>query len=489
MKKFSTSWLPPFLAPILLLGLIINAGAQGITLEDFGHQKMKINGTLAVGARPTLVILLDLADTGSFAHSNSYYDNLVFNVFNTNSAGLRSVNGFMLVNSHARFSLARAGAGLIGPLKLPAAERTQALTNDTMRSGFTIQAAWTAGFNFAQFDSNGDGRITHDELLVLIFNNLTQDDSGAARWANPSGIHGADFTPPDSPVSFGIMVGLMTQRVSFATLCHEFTHVLGTRDLYGGLNGETVCYNYQYTLMSCTITRADDMVSFGLDAWHKLQLGWVDPRIRLLSTGGVETTAAAQSVAATDAPVILYDPARGSKEFFLVEYRTRNSPGGAGYEDDLPSNGLAIWHVVHDANNNLFQFANGIPSVRLYGPPDLQPGTGPNLLWNNNVTTPLLTWADGTATSTKINVKPFNSGDGSVAFEWFTPSETWVEFQYSGVEQGSFAQPFNTLAEAVNAASHGGIVRFKRSGSSAEALTISKRLDFQASGGAVTIGR
>lgn len=477
----------PFVALFALsIELWFNTDSRAATLEDFGYQNMKVNGNPALGARPLLVILLDLANTGRFDHSSSYYDNLVFNPFNITPAGLRSVNGFMLVNSHARFSLARAGTGLMGPLQLPADQRTKALTNDLMRAGYAITAAALAGFNFAQFDDNNDGRITSDELLVLIFDNVNQTDSGASRWANPNGT-GADFTPAGSPVSISMSVGLMTQHVSFATLCHEMSHVLGTKDLYGIWN--VTCHNYQYTLMSCTISGADDRFSYGLDAWHKLQLGWVEPRIRSLTTGGVESVAAAQLVAATDAPIILYDPARGTSEFFIVEYRTSTSPGGAGYEDDVPSNGLGIWHIVHDANKNLIEFANVGQSVWLEGQPGLQRGENTNMLWTSNTSTPSLRWLDGTITPTRIAVRPFNTGDASITFEWITASDTWVEFQYHGTELGTFTQPFNTLSEAATAATHGGTVKFKQSGTSAETLSLSKRLDLQALGGPVTIGQ
>lgn len=486
----SSRWLPGTTRIIVLIGLIFSANAQTVTLEDFGYQNMKVNGHPALGARPLLTILLDLADTGTFAHDNAYYDNLVFNPFNTNAAGVRSVNGFMLVNSHARFSLARAGAGLLGPLSLPAEERTQAITNDIMRGGFALVAATRAGFDFAPFDENADGRITSDELILLIFDNLNQADSGAARWANTAGINGGEFTPPGSPVAFKMEVAQMTQRVSFATLCHELSHVLGTKDLYGIWN--VTCHSLGYTLMSCTIRGADDMSSYGLDSWHKMQLGWVEPRIRSLATGGVETVTAAQSLEATDAPIILYNPARGPREFFLIEYRTRTSPWGSGYEDDLPSSGLGIWHVVHDANKNLMQWVGVGQSVWLEGQPNLQRGADADMLWTGNTTTPFLRWSDGTnitSTATRLWVRNFNPGDGSLTFEWLTASDTWVDFHYHGTESGSFAQPFNTLAEAVNAASRGGTVKFKQAGASAEILSISKPLYLQTLGGPVTIGR
>ena len=127
--------------------------------------------------------------------------------------------------------------------------------------------------------------------------------------------------------------------------------------------------------------------------------------------------------------------------------------------------------------------------MSLEGQPNLQPGADANLLWTSNTTTRFLTWSDGTVTPTRITVRSFNPGDGNITFEWTTASDTWVDFQFNGTELGTFVQPFNTLGEAVNAASHGGTVKFKQSGASAETLTISKRLNLQAVGGPVTIGQ
>jgi M6 family metalloprotease-like protein len=488
MNGLSTSRLPLRAAWLVFIhAAIVSAGAQPATLEGFGYQNMKVNGTPALGARPTLVILLDLAASGGFAHPSAYYDNLVFNPFNTNAAGVRSLNGYMIVNSHARFSLTRAGPGLVGPLQLPADQLAKALTNDVMRAGFALAAAVNAGVNFASYDANADGRITVNEFAVLAFDNINPKPEGATRWANPDGVNGAEFTPAGSSVSIGMNVGLLAQQAGFGTICHEFAHAaLNADDLYGGANGQTVCYNEHYTPMSCTIGSPDDMLSFGLDAWHKLQLGWVEPRIRSLHAGGVETIAAAQIITATDAPIILHDPARGFGEFFLVEYRTSTSPAGAGYEDNLPSSGLGIWRVVHDANRNKFQYPDGTQSVTLAGQPNLQAGSDTNLLWTSNTTTPFLTWADGTVTPTRITVKSFNPGNGSLAFEWITSADTWVDFQHFGLEQGSFETPFNTLAEGVAAASHGGTLKLK-AGIGTEQLTIAKRVTLEAVGGPVTV--
>jgi len=478
-------------AAILLCGLLsaLPTKVPGVTLDDFGYQKM---GLQALGARPALVILLDLANTGTFSHPTSYYDDLVFNFFNTNSAGVRSVNGFFLENSHGRFYLTRAGAGIIGPLQLNATDRAMAATNDIARGGIAINAAVAAGFDFAPYDANNDGIIIASEVQVMIFDNLTQNDSGAARWANPTGpTNAVAFTPPGSSKSISMYVGLLTQRVSFATLCHEVSHIIGTKDLYGVWN--VTCHGVRYTLMSCTITTADDMETYGLDAWHKLQLGWVEPRIRTLGPGGVESITAAQSLAATDAPIILYDPAHGTHEFFLLEYRTSTSPWGSGYDANIPTSGLGIWHVVHQPDFTIYEWSGLGQSVWLKGQPSLQRGQDTNQLWTSGTTTPPLFWmTDGTNStpiSTSVKVRPFAPGAGSITVEWLTASDTWVHFSYFGSENGTFANPFNTLAEGVAAASYGGIIKLKP-GSTAETVNnLNKALTLEAIGGAVTMGQ
>jgi hypothetical protein len=69
--------------------------------------------------------------------------------------------------------------------------------------------------------------------------------------------------------------------------------------------------------------------------------------------------------------------------------------------------------------------------------------------------------------------------------------ETWVDFAYPGApnfpEVGSFAFPFNTLAEGVNSAQAGSIIQIK-AGSGNETIRITKPLYLRAYGGPVRIG-
>lgn len=63
----------------------------------------------------------------------------------------------------------------------------------------------------------------------------------------------------------------------------------------------------------------------------------------------------------------------------------------------------------------------------------------------------------------------------------------WVDFAYTGPEHGSEAQPFRTLARAVDAVVEDGTVRIK-AGVSSETMTIAKGMTLRAEGGAVSIG-
>lgn len=86
---------------------------------------------------------------------------------------------------------------------------------------------------------------------------------------------------------------------------------------------------------------------------------------------------------------------------------------------------------------------------------------------------------DSRALATLINQRPNLYGAASTR---------WVDFAYSGPENGSFAQPFNTFAEGVAAVPAGGTVRIK-AGARRETGTFSRPCTVQSFNGDVTIGR
>jgi hypothetical protein len=268
-------------------------------------------------------------------------------------------------------------------------------------------------------------------------------------------------------------------RASFMSITHELSHSLGTVDLYANN-----CRSSGLTLMSCTIFATDDdRRTYHLDPWHKMRLGWLRPRIFTLGSGGVATVAASQ-INSPNTPVILHDPAKGTSEYFLVEFRN-NQIAGADHDihiGDLSqptpitgaNNGMAIWHI-----------AAGNPPAYHEGAPDLTLGN--SALWNGQAT-PLLRWRDGSLTATRLNPIVIVSEGRELIFTWTTAADTWVDFSYTGFENGSFANPFNTIAEAAGAASLGGTLKIK-AGTTSERPNLTKQLTLEAVGGPVTIGQ
>ena len=131
-----------------------------------------------------------------------------------------------------------------------------------------------------------------------------------------------------------------------------------------------------------------------------------------------------------DAPLIVYDPKHGTTEYFLLEYRSALNPAGSTYDQNVASNGLAIWHVFTPENNAPIEIpsltvikrraqqlsAGTDKSVFLDGAPDLT--RGGNTLWASNQVTPPLRWLDGSETGTRIKVRPFNPTDPSITVEF-----------------------------------------------------------------------
>jgi hypothetical protein len=82
-----------------------------------------------------------------------------------------------------------------------------------------------------------------------------------------------------------------------------------------------------------------------LDPWHKMLVGWIEPRVYDIATPGFATLAAqhlSSSEPALTRPILLFDPHKGSREFFLLEYRAQSPVGGR------PIGGKPTrWAVLH----------------------------------------------------------------------------------------------------------------------------------------------
>ena len=332
---------------LLILALLtaVTAHLQAATLQDFGYEHMTVNGEVSTGHRPMLVILASFTGAEPFGHGTNdtrYYDDLMFNFFTR-----PGVNNYFLEVSDGRFFWSRGG---LVSVTLPFAHMftnfnpnvtaPRGLRDQLYASNIIHRAMTTTSFNFAGYDDNNNGTVSQEELQIVIISN-DGEYSGANRGAGCIRPSGSALT-----VCAG-SVALLNHRTGIATICHELSHSLGTLDLYGA----DECLNRSVSLMSCTLSFPDDPDIYHLDPWHKLQLGWVEPRIFSATAGGYASVPAAQ-VIDPNTPIILYDPAQGVNDFFILEYRARNRTAGPFNDANTSGNGLALWRVRQDSAKN-----------------------------------------------------------------------------------------------------------------------------------------
>jgi hypothetical protein len=354
-----------------------------------------------------------------------------------------------------------------------------------------ISKVMTSGaFNFGKYDLNHDNFLTVDELAIAIIVNDTNFGVGA---------RSSPIVPLGTDLKWGYTSGghpnVSIVKGDYRTIifCEEFEETLGPKDIYGSDD------------LSMTLSPQsggwwiDTDPLYYMDPWNRMELGWCQPRIASLTADGTATLPADQAGDPTG-PVILYDPSRGTQEFFILEYRTHSTAlYGTGYDAnvaDQKSDGLVIWHIQQDGGHNPTSVkspvsANLTPAVWAETSPDLLPNANVDpVLWGNNSTTPNLSWIDGTQTLTTLHVRPFSPGANSITVDWSSGLEddTWVDFKYSGsIQDGRFDSPFNTFAQGTNAVPYGGTLRLK-TGSSSEKPNIAKPMHLKAYNGPVTIG-
>ncbi len=224
--------------------------------------------------------------------------------------------------------------------------------------------------DFNSFDRDGDGTISKQELIIFLIiatKDADPDGKGANTNATNRGTKPSCFIPKGSNVSICPSIGSASEHASFASVAHELSHSLGTKDNYGPWSFG-LCLNNRATLMECTVGGARDAPDrtdqyVHLDPWHKLQFAWQEPRIAdLAEPFGCQSLRAPNTKPWIDErhrTILLYDSGRGTSEYFLLEYRNPRADGG-GYDENVAETGLAVWHVMTDSSGDLKEIPLGI---------------------------------------------------------------------------------------------------------------------------------
>ena len=354
------------------------------TLAAFGHGTIVQQGKPALGPRRLAVVLVEYdndADDNftpfSAVHPAEYYEKLAFGQqsppFSTsNPVNPASLDGYFRECSANRFWIERTA--VVGPIRMGP------LTNGGNPQERARQIITKAGeVNpriFTDSDLNGDGTVASSEMLLLIIENFkplqpaNRDNTplqvtwqGAAKTVN---LHVA-FDGPLTP---------------FYQIAHELSHSIGTIDMYNSGAGNSLL-----TLMGGYSFTGNDQVPVHLDAWHKLALGWCEPRRRRVTRPGEDVIVEVTANRPTG-PLILWHPARATSEYFIVERRSSNGTNRA-YDSGFPGDGAVIWRVTPAG---LAPTALGAPNLAVGG----------NGVWGSGQTTPPLPWSDGTSSGVRL---------------------------------------------------------------------------------------
>jgi M6 family metalloprotease-like protein len=205
-----------------------------------------------------------------------------------------------------------------------------------------VLAADAAGFDFSQYDNDGDGKV---DVVNIVHQGPGEEESGNANdiWSHSWSLSSAGV---GSVSVDGVTVNdyvIQPERwsgggmITIGVFAHEFGHAMGLPDLYdtdnssGGIGDWGIMASGSYN----QTTNSGDTPAH-MSAWCKYYLGWVTPT----SVSGTLTDEPIDQAATTADVYQLLSGTKTSGEYFLVENRQKS-----GFDYGLQGDGLLIWHI------------------------------------------------------------------------------------------------------------------------------------------------
>jgi hypothetical protein len=394
------------IAALLFALAALAAGAPRTAALDrgiFGWRVAEVSGT-----RPLLVIWIrepDAMAQDELTKYRTYYQDAVFGRIGTAPTGAphdhleRSVLNYFREVSSGKFTWSRAG--FVGPLN--AHVKGQPAT-EVVR--LAIDAAATdGGFDFRPFDVNHDGRIAAQELAILVITNAAVPQrSDAVAFAD------RNVMVPAQGVALAGGAAMVGENDGFATVNHHLFRLLAPEavDIEGW---PQKCFALNGGRSLLAERTAINPLIMHPDPWHKMLVGWVEPRVYDIAKPGIAQLAAhhlSSSEPALARPILLFDPKKGTREFFLLEYRAL-SPVGFDQADLLA--GLVVWQVALDGTNRPFAVPAdrpnckgetlSVPSLFVRAPNWQLGGNTPYLPFHSPFS---LKWLDGKDSGTRVTL-------------------------------------------------------------------------------------
>jgi M6 family metalloprotease-like protein len=193
---------------------------------------------------------------------------------------------------------------------------------DAIRGRKVIEAA-NAAVNYATFDRNSDNQITDDELVIYL---VQEAQSPAQNCGGTRSIKaGAALDGKTFPKAYS----------GGTTLTNTITHIHETSHQALGHN------DHQYSAGRLDVSGPTcglaNTAFWDYNSWHKLHFGWTTPTV--VSKDGYYDVGRWDT---TRQSYLLYDPDKGTSNYFLVENRQQVANS---YDQTASDSGLVIWRV------------------------------------------------------------------------------------------------------------------------------------------------
>jgi len=314
----------------VLAAFALAAAAPGLypsPAYDFSHvgtpHAPLFNPSNGTNDRPLLIVVTMFSDEDEPTTTNRAAIDAKF-------FGPRSVTDYLRSSSFNALTFSRAtetsdveNDGIVHVNMIPTHASWMG-TVETTRHQQLLQAA-DPMVHFDDFDRNGDDAITDDELTII---EVQETDAATYTCGGTRGI--AEPTKLDDMTLGGVksvsFSGSSTNKITHA---HEIMHqALGARD-NGYVSGSL-------DIMGATCGLDEDAF-FDANSWNKLHLRWATPTV-VTADGfyGIDRWDTSGD------SFLLYDPERGTNDYFLVENRTRSANS---FDEDASDAGLVIWRV------------------------------------------------------------------------------------------------------------------------------------------------
>ncbi len=178
----------------------------------------------------------------------------------------------------------------------------------------------------------GDGALDPFDGVAFLYPGPVASAPRRALWPHRASLRAGGRVLP----YFVKNVGAEEEPEPIGVLCHEFGHLLGLPDQYGVAHRTGVG---DFCLMALGHRGGGESGvdrPFGLCAWCRAALGWLRPAA--VDPCAIQDLALGPSTAGRGEAFVV--PGEGTSECFLLENRRR-----AGWDADLPGEGLLVWRV------------------------------------------------------------------------------------------------------------------------------------------------